>query len=261
MTLQPFYFSLLQVFGALLMGFGLWMLFDNQSFIAVLRKSCNFTNTLSCKIHVSSAVRKEKEMGKCSGILCTIPVECIPLGLVAPGNQSPLRRESAQQNVTDKLLVHSTKAKSWWRQLWRACLFKELRSWQTVNQIIVFSCFTICWKTATFQSLGRTDSLPLSQMLSQSYFKHYVTKTRLQKALGATMVISLVSQSPWRQNIVKIHFQPCWKEQRTMMETSCHKYFCEGSVYVSQMELCWAQQWSFLLTLANSSYLLFGNLT
>lgn len=29
-----------QVFGGLIMGFGLWVLLDNQSFIAVLRKYC-----------------------------------------------------------------------------------------------------------------------------------------------------------------------------------------------------------------------------
>ena len=35
--------SLLQLFGALIMGFGLWVLLDNQSFMAVLRKCLSQT--------------------------------------------------------------------------------------------------------------------------------------------------------------------------------------------------------------------------
>lgn len=41
-------FSFPQIFGILIMGFGLWVLFDNQSFIAVLRKC--YTPTPSCQV-------------------------------------------------------------------------------------------------------------------------------------------------------------------------------------------------------------------
>jgi len=48
-----------QIFGALIMGFGVWVLFDNQSFIAVLRKCCEHTCVLApTSNYDKSCVRK-----------------------------------------------------------------------------------------------------------------------------------------------------------------------------------------------------------
>lgn len=48
----PFFFVSLQIFGATIMGFGLWILLDNQSLIAVLRKflhkMCATNHKMSC---------------------------------------------------------------------------------------------------------------------------------------------------------------------------------------------------------------------
>lgn len=47
-----FSFLSLQIFGATIMGFGLWILLDNQSLIAVLRKCLCANEEKTIKCHV-----------------------------------------------------------------------------------------------------------------------------------------------------------------------------------------------------------------